>query len=29
MAKKKGKKSAKKVEVPEGDSQKGSRIFDT
>ena len=29
MAKKKGKKKGKKVEVPEGDVAKGNRIFDT
>lgn len=29
MAKKKGRKKGKKVEVPEGDMVKGSRVFDT
>ena len=29
MAKKKGKKSSKKVQVPDGDVAKGSRIFET
>lgn len=29
MAKKKGKKKGKKVQVPDGDMVKGSRVFET